>query len=150
MYRYVRGKGAWSPAFLAHHLVGLAAHGLAKTNTALRTATPEVYLAELSTPSLHLSWMLKQLGLAGGGLFLANGIVGAAAYVAFRVVWPPCMAWRHRDAAPWAAEPGGDRVHAAFLACAAVFWGLNLYWFRKLWKMISDQVGGGAGKEAGK
>ena len=77
---YVRGHGTWGAAFLAHHLVGLAAHGLAVTNGALRTATSEVYLAELSTPSLHLSWMLKQLGLASGPAFLANGGIGAAAY----------------------------------------------------------------------
>ena len=68
---------------------------------------------------------------------------GRHRYVVFRVVWPPLMAWRHRDAAPWALEPGGDRVHAAFLACAAVFWGLNLFWFRKLWRMIAGAVGGG-------
>ena len=36
--------------FLAHHLVGLAAHGLAKTHGPLRAVTAHVYLAELSTP----------------------------------------------------------------------------------------------------
>merc|ERR1712216_781124 len=35
--------------FLAHHLVGLAAHGLAKTHIPLRAVTAHVYLAELST-----------------------------------------------------------------------------------------------------
>ena len=116
--------------FLAHHLVGLAAHGLAKTHGPLRAVTAHVYLAELSTPSLHCSWFLKQLGRSSTTLYLVNGLVGALAYLIFRVAWPPLFVYWNRDPAPWDAERGG--VHTAFLMCSAVFWALNLFWFRKL------------------
>ena len=116
--------------FLAHHLVGLAAHGLAKTHIPLRAVTAHVYLAELSTPSLHISWFLKQLGRSRTTLYFVNGLVGAVAYLVFRVAWPPLFVYWNRDPKPWDAERAG--VHAAFLMCSAVFWALNLFWFRKL------------------
>ena len=116
--------------FLAHHLVGLAAHGLAKTHGPLRAVTAHVYLAELSTPSLHCSWFLKQLGRSSTTLYLVNGLVGALAYLIFRVAWPPLFVYWNRDPKPWDAERAG--VHTAFLMCSAVFWALNLFWFRKL------------------
>ena len=116
--------------FLAHHLVGLAAHGLAKTHIPLRAVTAHVYLAELSTPSLHISWCLKQLGRSRTTLYFVNGLVGAVAYLMFRVAWPPLFVYWNRDPKPWDAERAG--VHTAFLLCSAVFWALNLFWFRKL------------------
>ena len=132
--------GAWDAGFLAHHLVGLAAHGLATRHALLRTATPYVYLAEASTPFLHASWMLDKLERAGSPLFLANGVAGALCYVAFRVALPPLTLWRFRDAAPWLAEPGGAGVHAAFQWSMVVFIGLNLFWFRKLVRMVSSKL----------
>ena len=53
-----------------------------------------------------------------------------ASYLGFRVAWPPLFVYWNRDPAPWDAERGG--VHTAFLMCSAVFWALNLFWFRKL------------------
>ena len=50
-----------------------------------------------------------------------------ASYLGFRVAW---FVYWNRDPAPWDAERKG--VHAAFLARAAVFWALNLFWFWKL------------------
>ena len=50
-----------------------------------------------------------------------------ASYLGFRVAWPPLFVYWNRDPAPWDAERKG--VHAAFLARAAVFWALNLFWF---------------------
>ena len=83
--------------FLAHHLVGLAAHGLAKTHGPLRAVTAHVYLAELSTPSLHISWFLKQLGRSRTTLYFVNGLVGAVAYLVFRVAWPPLFVYWNRN-----------------------------------------------------
>ena len=132
---------ALDAAFISHHVVGLAAHGLAKRHALLRAVTPYVYLAEASTPFLHASWMLNLLDRAKSDLFLVNGLAGAAAYVAFRVLLPPLTLWRHRDAGPWLAEPGGAAVHTAFLASMVVFIGLNLFWFRKLVRMVASKLG---------
>jgi len=126
---FVKGTSLSLP-FLVHHLVGLAAHGLAKTHGPLRAVTAHVYLAELSTPFLHKSWFLKQGGRAESSLYVKNGAVGALMYVIFRVCWPPLFVYWNRDPAPWEAEQAG--VHSAFLACSGVFWCLNLFWFTKL------------------
>ena len=107
----------------------------------LRAAAAHVYLAEFSTPFLHASWMLNKLGLGGSRLFLANGLTGAFCYVVFRVAWPPLTAYWFRDPGPWRLYADGDNVHAAFLGCMCVFFGLNLVWGRKLVKMVRSKLG---------
>ena len=134
---FVRGTGHLDPAFLAHHLLGLAAHGLAKSHSVLRTVTPFVYLAEISTPFLHVSWMLKTMDRGDSKLFLANGIVGAVSYLLFRILLPPYTLYSFRNPDAWTREPGGKSVHAAFLCCQVAFIGLNLMWFKKLVKMAT-------------
>lgn len=136
-----RGRGGVDWGMVLHHVAGLVAHGLAPVHAVLRTVAAYVYLAEVSTPFLHLSWMLDKAKRSGGPLFLANGILGALAYVVFRIALSPLILLWYRDPAPWRAEPGGEGVHTAFIGCMVVFIGLNFFWFRKLVTMIASKLG---------
>ena len=93
-------------------------------------ATVTAHVASRAPDAVATLWFLKQLGRSSTTLYLVNGLVGALAYLIFRVAWPPLFVHWNRDPAPWDAERGG--VHTAFLMCSAVFWALNLFWFRKL------------------
>ncbi|KAJ1445099.1 TRAM/LAG1/CLN8 homology domain-containing protein [Pelagophyceae sp. CCMP2097] len=128
-------------AFLAHHVVGLAAHvaALRCAHVLCWSYAPYVYLAEFSTPFLHASWMLKQKRRSASPLFLANGAIGAACFLAFRVMLAPRIVLHlAADRAGWAGHPGGTAAHSLFLGALVVFVGLNCFWFTKLVKLMRD------------
>lgn len=159
-----RGDLRVDAGMVAHHVAGLVAHGLAPVHPVLRAVAPYVYLAEISTPFLHASWMLNTAGHGSSALFKLNGALGAAArvfqrpfflfsrarvgdarvvrrFLAFRICLSPLILYWHRDPAPWRAEVGGEGVYNAFLGCMVVFIFLNFYWFKKLVKVITSKLG---------
>mmetsp|Transcript_20297 Transcript_20297/g.65388 ORF Transcript_20297/g.65388 Transcript_20297/m.65388 type:complete len:192 (-) Transcript_20297:72-647(-) len=135
---FVKGQ-ALNTSFVVHHVVGVAAHSVARRHPSspmAATFAPYVYLAEFSTVFLHLSWMCNLLGKTDTALFTINGSLGAAAYLAFRVFLPPVTFYQliiqERRDPPW--------VDRFFLATHAAFVALNLFWLPELLAMIRRKM----------
>ncbi len=90
-----------------------------------------VYIAELSTPFLHLCWLMKQLGITN----VTMGLCGVALIVSFffcRVLLSPYLLfhmwsnWQNVDIALFYVN----------FAVAIFFLLMNYYWFFLLVKLV--------------
>ncbi|KAJ8607226.1 hypothetical protein CTAYLR_009922 [Chrysophaeum taylorii] len=130
-------------AFTVHHVVGIALHVLTlETRHAVaKSYAPYIYLAELSTPFLHWSWMLNVSRKTESTLFFVNGIVGTLMYVVFRVLLPPALLV-HAVATPgaWRAHAGYPQAYWCFVGALVCFVVLNWVWFGKLIELLRAKL----------
>lgn len=152
---WARGTRRWpDAAFMTHHVVGIVAHAwtLRYQHAGIMSYAPYIYLADVTNPFLHWSWMLNALGRAKGTLYLVNGAIGALLYVVVRVILPLGLLIHILVAGPhvWAAQPGHPRAYWLFLASHVCFLALNVFWFTKLLKLVTDKVGTKQGENAKK
>lgn len=64
-------------------------------------------LWELSTPLVHLRWVLSQAGAGSTRLYLANGLAMVVVFFACRPAWGTYMSYRVRGG--WAREGTGGK-----------------------------------------
>ena len=132
-------KRPLNKSFVLHHVVGIFAHVLARHHKAVSFFAALVYLAETSTVSLHVSWILNLTGNKSTKLFLYNGILGALCFLVFRVILPPITLYsilrsRHLFHGPSGWEQ--NYVFYLFLASHLFFMLLNLSWLPDLIALV--------------
>lgn len=78
---------------LFHHVAGLMSHvhTIAVDDEPSAFYTMMVYLAESSTPFLHMGWFLKTLSLDGSPLFMLNAVMILLTYIVTRVGLSPLL-----------------------------------------------------------
>jgi len=122
---------------LAHHVLGLVSHITARATDsgAASFYLMAVYLAEASTPSLNVSWLLLKLGRDQGKAFpLVAGSV-LVLFLFFRVILGPYMLYHmyiHQTAWQDEQHPYGEQLLYLNAFIVSAFVVLNNIWFYKL------------------
>jgi hypothetical protein len=138
-YEFYTNKGV--PMMLAHHGMGFLSHILTRATCCGPASyyTMMIYLAEMSTPFLNVSWLLNELGHYPT-LLLIIGIILVLAFFLCRVVMGPYLLYHlltHWDGQPlW--------MYIINVAITIFFIALNTFWF---YQLIKKAVGGGGKKK---
>ena len=94
------------------------------------------HAAQGSTPFLHVGWVCRKLGYAGGRFCTAVDLAFALLFFVTRVLSAPiCLhsLWRHR--ALWAPH---DTLHRGVTAITVAFVLLNYVWWLAILKRLRD------------
>lgn len=102
-----------------------------------------IYLAELSTPFLNLSWLLKQLGPRYNTALLVCGVTLITSFFFCRVLLGPYMIYHMVNF--WTSGP--DFLYYLNVGIIAFFIFMNYYWFFQLVKMMFKTSRGGGSKK---
>lgn len=118
---------------VAHHGMGLASHLSTRLshNRAAAFYTMLVYIAEGSTPFLHISWILHQLDFRQSiFFFLCSGLLILTFFVC-RICLGPYMVW-HLFFFKEEWGKGNNALYIFNFVIVSTFALLNYYWFYKL------------------
>eukprot|EP01040_Poterioochromonas_malhamensis_P003509 gene3509-3750_t len=90
---------------LFHHVIGFVSHYLTRSldNGSASFYSMMVYLAELSTPFLNISWLLNSLKLQSSLPLTICSIVLVITFFISRVIWGPFLFWHMWN--NWTSEP---------------------------------------------
>lgn len=116
---------------LAHHLLGLVSHistRLSNNNAAI-FYTMMIYIAEGSTPFLHLSWLINQLSLTKTTIFKFCALILLLSFFLFRIALGPVVIWHMYK---FKNEWNNNNLYYGNYLIIIMFVTLNYYWFRKL------------------
>ena len=91
-----------------------------------------VYLAELSTPFLNISWLLNSLKLQSSLPLTICSIVLVITFFISRVIWGPFLFWHMWN--NWTSEPRYLFHINVFIV--GFFVVLNFYWFYQLIRVV--------------
>jgi hypothetical protein len=119
---------------LFHHILGLATHMGARimgSNISVGYHMM-VYIAELSTPFLHLCWGMYAMGFKETKAFMVVCMLVLASYLFARIMWGPYILYHfysHRNM--WSSE--ADRLlYLPNILILVAFNVLNLVWYKAL------------------
>lgn len=104
-----------------------------------------VFVAEGSTPLLHMLWFLSKLRLKDSLVFKSLGTLLFIVFFALRIIMGPYTLWHlvaKRAAWDSRAEPEGYWLFPSLVVVACSFVLINFYWFALLLRMAAK-----AGKE---
>lgn len=87
-----------------------------------------VYLAEGSTPILHLGWMLNTVGLSDGVGFKVLTLALLVAFFIVRILLSPLLAYTYLAPANRHLYDGRDGVFYFQLFIVFAFASLNFFW----------------------
>ena len=100
---------------------------------------------ELSTPCMHLRWVLYKIGKGNTNLYKYNALAGMAIFFLCRVVWGNALSimfWV--DSIRAFKTPRGAElslpVITFYRVCTVVLNGLNAWWFCKMVKILMATV----------
>ena len=119
---------------LLHHGLGLITHVSARLTNAVGQSNyyMMIYLAELSTPFLHLCWAMYAMGFKDLVLFKVVCFIVLGSYLVVRVIWGPFMLWHCYTNAHNFTSPQDKLLYMPNLIVLAIFCILNWVWFRAL------------------
>eukprot|EP00294_Goniomonas_avonlea_P003684 CAMPEP_0114549216 /NCGR_PEP_ID=MMETSP0114-20121206/5409_1 /TAXON_ID=31324 /ORGANISM="Goniomonas sp, Strain m" /LENGTH=264 /DNA_ID=CAMNT_0001733883 /DNA_START=12 /DNA_END=806 /DNA_ORIENTATION=+ len=91
---------------------------------------------EITTPVLHLSWFLTEMGMSNTKLFMRNGILLFVMFIVFRVFFNLLIAYHWYFTAVWDVMPLPSSNHPLSLKVVAIGFqilyfvhiGLNIWW----------------------
>lgn len=137
-YEVVESPNPTDIAIILHHVIGFLSHSstLISGNRAALFYCMVIYLAEISTPFLNISWLLHNLGRNGSTLFLTCSVILLVTFFLRTLVGPYALyhMLRHRD--DWGDYSGGDVLTKAMFdgnfLVISFFTTLNIFWFYKL------------------
>lgn len=118
---------------MAHHVVGMISHLSTRlsTNGAASFYCMLVYIAEGSTPPLHLAWMLQKLNMKNSKIFMALGCTLLSTFFVFRVILSPYLIY-HMLYYKSTWGPNTEILFWFNFVVIAFFGCINYYWFYKL------------------
>jgi hypothetical protein len=137
---------------LVHHVLGLIQHGttLAHDDGVSAFFTMGVYVAEASTPLLHLSWMLYKIKLGDALIFKATTLLLFLIFFLCRVVLSPILLYQLLTHAYLYRDAGRDGMLAFQVVILVAFVLLNYFWFYKLLEVVILKKPVSEGKKAKK
>lgn len=121
---------------LGHHFMGLISHYSTRfsNNGAAGYYSMLIYLAEISTPCLHTSWIMHQLNLSQSMTFQVIVIILIIQFFLFRYLLGPYMVIHmlfHREAWNETTDTSGI-LYWGNVGIVTFFAILNIFWFHKL------------------
>jgi len=132
---------------LAHHIFGLVTHWSARYyfHPTWTLLCMMVYLAESSTPFLHMCWLGHQLGIQDGILFPVLASIGMISFFLFRILWGPYILYTFIQLEDIFSNPTilGSCLGISILG----FCILNVIWFRVLINIFIKAVVNGQKKD---
>lgn len=120
---------------LLHHIMGLATHLTARIlgSTATCNYFMMIYIAELSTPFLHLCWAMYAMGFKETPMFKVVCVIVLISYFFVRTLWGPFMLWHcYSNGENWAKNPIDYMLYIPNCVVLVIFVLLNWMWFRAL------------------
>ena len=139
---------------LGHHFVGLASHVSCRITNCGACAYYHmmVYIAELSTPFLHASWILKSSGMKDAMLFKFCVVCLLLLFFIVRILWGPFMQYDlHVRREQWFETDAGKSLYWPNVACVFFFNVANFTWGKALFSIALKSVKGdddGANKKS--
>jgi predicted permease len=97
-----------------------------------------VYIAEGSTPFLHICWLLYKLRKKDSNVFKFFAMILLASFFVFRVVMSPCLLF-HLIANRSSWGMGSELLFALNAAIVSLFTVLNFFWFHKLVSLNAEK-----------
>jgi len=142
-------KNRKQPTTLIHHVIGyISLWAVRASNSGLGLFYfMLVFIAEGSTPVLHVLWLLKKLKLSDWWVFSALAWLLLFTFFTYRVVLGPYTLWHmvaYRDG--WKGDPNRHWLFGLLFGIAVVFVIINFYWFFLLYKMAMANAADKKGK----
>lgn len=131
---------------LGHHVVGLASHVTCRINSLGACAYYHmmVYIAEASTPFLHISYILKSNDMKDSALFKVCVLLLLILFLLVRLLWGPFMQYDlHMRQEHWFLTVAGKALYWPNVACVLFFNLVNFTWGQKLFLIAYKSVTGG-------
>lgn len=102
-------------------------------------------LWELSTPFMHLRWVLYKIGKGDTKLYNYNALIGMLVFFLCRVVWGNALSLLFWYTSLQALQtPKGAELSMPVIwfyrLCTVVLNGLNAWWFSKMVKILAQTV----------
>lgn len=131
-------------AVLFHHIAGLLSHWhtLQTNDVASGWYTMLVYLAEGSTPILHVGWMMNTVGLSDGLPFKLLTLALLITFFVVRILVSPLLAYTYLAPGNRHLYKGRDGVFLFQLFIVFAFAGLNYFWYWKLCTLVYRKAAG--------
>lgn len=127
-------------AVLFHHVAGLLSHWhtLQTNDVASAFYTMLVYLAEGSTPFLHVGWMMNTVGLADTLAFKLLTLALLLVFFVVRILVSPLLAYAYLSPTNRHLYDGRDGVFYFQLGIVFAFAGLNFFWCVLWWTLAAQ------------
>lgn len=127
---------SWKGGYLAHALACFTVFFLGSNQGTLHFYGACFLLWELSTPFVHIRWILKSIGKERTALYTMNGLLMMAVFFLCRNVFGvivSCLFWMDSEKELVAEDPRfSSNFLWAFRVCNVALNFLNLYWFNKM------------------
>lgn len=133
---------------LGHHVVGIGSHVTCRINSLGVCAYYHmmVYIAEGSTPFLHISWILKSFNMKDTALFKVCVVFLLILFLLVRLLWGPYMQYDlHIRQEHWFLTDAGKSLYWPNVACVLFFNIVNFAWGHKLFSIALKSVTAGGG-----
>jgi hypothetical protein len=146
----------FEPLMLGHHVIGAVSHIACRVMNSGVCAYYHmmVYVAEASTPWLHLSWVLHACDLKHTAVFKATFLLVLVVFTLSRLVWGPFMQYdlyARRGYWYMSTDTGGDWLYLPNVLCVLFFNCINYTWGKTLFevaiKASRGEVMNGDGEE---
>jgi hypothetical protein len=111
------------------------------------TAGAGFLLWELSTPMLHMRWVLYKIGKGSTKLYKYNALAGMATFFLCRILWGNALSLMFWVASYRALHtPRGEAqlplpLIYFYRLCTVVMNGLNAWWFSKMVTILREAMG---------
>ena len=124
------------PLIIFHHALGLYTHILARLypNGLMTILIMMVYLAESSTPFVHLGWLFHQLKMKDTFMFKSFALLGILNFFFFRILWGPYLLytlWTNLEL----MEGQYQMMIACFISIVGFIF-LNMFWFSAMMRIV--------------
>jgi len=99
-----------------------------------------VFLAEGSTPTLHVLWLLNKFKLGDWWVYKALAFLLLVSFLCLRVLLGPYTLWHMvENWKEWDGDPNKTWLWRLLFGVATVFVIINFYWFGLLCQMATKQ-----------
>eukprot|EP01031_Cornospumella_fuschlensis_P041801 gene41801-51023_t len=106
-----------------------------------------VYLAELSTPFLNLSFLLKEYHCTANLLYTLSGVLLLLTFFVVRILLTPYMLYHF--VTHWHPTPADKHLYILNVGAILFFFGINYLWFYQIVRIVFKKKSKKTSKKAG-
>ncbi|RZL18884.1 MAG: hypothetical protein EOO89_04945 [Pedobacter sp.] len=105
-----------------------------------------VYLAELSTPFLNLSFLLKEYHHTTNPLYAMSGLLLVLTFFVVRILLTPYLLYHF--VTYWHPTPADKYLYILNVGAILFFFGINYLWFYQIIRIVFKKKGGKTSKKS--
>lgn len=106
-----------------------------------------VYLAELSTPFLNLSFLLKEYNLTANPVYTLSGVLLLVTFFVVRILLTPYMLYHF--VTHWHPTPAHQHLYLLNIGAILFFFGINYLWFYQIVRIVFKKKSSKKSKKGG-